>query len=190
VNYKLIIGLGNPGEQFERTRHNLGKDIVLAWVEYMRELGAQISEKKSQEKLHATTQDILYQDTKITILIPDVFMNESGKALAQYLRYSDIDPRDILVVHDDLELPLADVKYQESGSAHGHNGVRSIHDYLGDTDIAQLRVGIGRPQQEAMPIEKFVLEKFMPEEHVVLQAKQQDFFTSLLNFTEPNQSPE
>ncbi|MEO6077920.1 MAG: aminoacyl-tRNA hydrolase [Candidatus Andersenbacteria bacterium] len=187
MNHKLIIALGNPGEQFEHTRHNLGKDMVLLWVNYIAEQGAQVSEKKSQEKLHATSQDILFQDSKITILFPDIFMNESGKAVAQYLRYNDIDPRDIIVIHDDLELQLGDVKYQESGSAHGHNGMRSIHDYVGDTDIAQLRIGIGRPQQDAMPIEKFVLERFMPEELGVLQAKQGDSFTALSNFIEPNQ---
>lgn len=175
---KLIIALGNPGKKFEHTRHNLGQDIAMAWVEHIQEQGAQVSEKKSQEKMHARIQEALFQNTKITILYPDVFMNDSGKAVMQYLRYNEVDRKDIVVIHDDLELPLGEVKFQESGSAKGHNGVRSIHEYLGALDIPRLRVGIGRPV-DATTIDKFVLEKFAEEEKAKLADKQDQIFDAI-----------
>jgi len=178
----LIVGLGNPGEQFKNTRHNLGQGIISAWVDMLQAQGADIQLMQSKESLHARMQEILLNDVKITVLYPDVFMNESGKAVMQYLRYNELDKKNILVVHDDLELPLGESRLQESGSAHGHNGMRSIHDFLGDTDIPQLRIGIGRPFAKATgraaasdinSLESFVLGKFTPEEQSILKEKQE-----------------
>ncbi|HSX24821.1 MAG TPA: aminoacyl-tRNA hydrolase, partial [Candidatus Andersenbacteria bacterium] len=112
-----------------------------------------------------------------------------GKAVAQYLRYNEINKKNILVIHDDLELALGDVKYQEAGSAHGHNGMRSIHQYVGDTDIPQLRIGIGRPIDQR-PIEKFVLEKFKPEERAILQEKRQVILDAITKVIEPRRNQE
>ncbi len=184
----LIIGLGNPGEQFGNTRHNLGKIIIATWIDRMRIAGV-VGKMAAQESVHAQLQEIMFNDTKITILFPDVFMNDSGKAVAQYLRYHEMDPKNILVIHDDLELPIGEIKYQESGSAHGHNGMRSIHDFLGNTDIAQLRIGIGRPN-DGMPIEKFVLGKFTEEEQTTLQEKQEEMLDAITTIIEQRLSQE
>jgi peptidyl-tRNA hydrolase, PTH1 family len=173
MNKFVLLGLGNPGEEFTHTRHNLGVDILALWIEYMSAQSADISDFKTHEKFHARVCDVTYGDTAVSVLFPLVFMNESGKTLASYLRYHPIERESILVVHDDLELPLGETKIQVTGSAHGHNGVRSIHEYLGDTEVPQLRIGIGRPVN-AVPVDKFVLSTFSPEEKRILQQKQQE----------------
>ncbi|MCE9642842.1 MAG: aminoacyl-tRNA hydrolase [Candidatus Andersenbacteria bacterium] len=172
MEHVLVVALGNPGEKFKNTRHNLGQDIVLSWVELARERGADVQVVQSKESLHARIQEVVFNNIKITILYPDVFMNESGKAVMQYLRYNEVDHKNILIVHDDLELPLSEVKLQESGSAKGHNGVRSIHEYLGTLEVPRLRIGIGRPADQK-PIDVFVLEKFTEQERMIFDSKKQ-----------------
>lgn len=189
MQHKLIIALGNPGEKFSHTRHNLGQDIVTAWISYIQEKGADVRDMKSKESVHARVQEIYFEDTGITILFPDLFMNDSGKAAMQYLKYNEIDHGDILIIHDDLELALGEVKLQESGSAKGHNGVRSIHEYTGTLDIPRLRIGIGRPVDEK-PIEKFVLEPFTSDEQEVLRAKQRVILETITTIIAPNRSQE
>ena len=178
MKHVLVVALGNPGEKFTHTRHNLGQDVVLSWVDMMREKGADVHVMQSKESLHARIQEIVFNDTKITILYPDVFMNESGKAVMQYLRYNEVEHKNIIIIHDDLELPLGEIKFQESGSAKGHNGVRSIHEYLGTLDIPRLRIGIGRPEDQK-PIDVFVLEKFTEEERAGLDAKKQGMLDAI-----------
>lgn len=178
MEHQLLIGLGNPGEQFSHTRHNLGADMVAAWVESASAKGAQVSAWKAHEKFHANGCEVVYGDSTVTVLAPLVFMNESGKVLFSYLRYHSLDRNSILVVHDDLELPLGEIKFQQEGSAHGHNGVRSIHEYLGDTNIPRLRIGIGRPG-DTRPVDQFVLASFTPEEKTILHNKQQDIIDAI-----------
>lgn len=175
MDHRLLFGLGNPGNQFSHTRHNLGADMVLSWVEYMRSYAC---EWKTHEKFHARVCEVVIRDTTVTILSPLVFMNESGKVVVSYLRYNPIHRKDILVVHDDLELPLGELRIQEEGSAHGHNGVRSIHEYMGDMNIPRLRIGIGRPEG-ATPVDKFVLSSFTPEESDLVRAKQPEVIKAI-----------
>lgn len=181
----LLFGLGNPGGDFSHTRHNLGADMVGKWIEYMRVKSASVSNWKTHEKFHTRVCDVVYGDYFVTILSPLVFMNESGKVVDAYLRYNPLERDQIIVVRDDLELPLGDTKFQSSGSAHGHNGVRSIHEYLGDTNIPQFRIGIGRPS-DTTPIEKFVLETFTPEEKKILEEKQKSILEKITNIAFPS----
>lgn len=167
----LLFGLGNPGNQFVHTRHNVGADMVLAWIEYMESQGARVSQWKTHEKFHARVCEVTLDDRVVIVLSQIVFMNDSGRVLSAYLRYNEIDMAHILVVHDDLELPLAEVKIQETGSAHGHNGIRSVLEHMGNSDIARLRIGIGRPS-DATPVEKFVLSSFSPSEKELLHEKE------------------
>jgi PTH1 family peptidyl-tRNA hydrolase len=163
----VLFGLGNPGDQFSHTRHNLGMDMVQAWVDDVKDRGVEVSERKTHESFHARMCEVKIGDATITVLAPLVFMNESGKVLVSYLRYHPIEREHILVVHDELELSLGEIQLQKEGSAHGHNGVRSLHEYLGDMNIPRLRIGIGRPQ-DATAIDKFVLSTFTAEEKTVL----------------------
>lgn len=174
----VLFGLGNPGKEFEHTRHNIGADSVQKWIAAMQEKGATISPLKTHEQFHALARDVSIDDAVVTILTPLVFMNESGKPLAAYLRYNPTDTKNIFLVHDDLELSLGELKFQQTGSAHGHNGVRSIHEYLGHMDIPRLRIGIGRPT-DTMPIEKFVLATFTPEEKAVLKEKEGEIIEAI-----------
>lgn len=151
----LLFGLGNPGEKFVGTRHNLGADVIAA-QEY---------------------------SPHVVVVEPKLYMNDSGKTLAECMRYYNIPAERVLVVHDDLELALGEIKIQTGGSAKGHNGVRSIQEHLGDANIARLRIGIGRPVDD-MPVEKFVLSKFTEEELLVLKSKEKEILeaiTSLIN---------
>ncbi|HLC49663.1 MAG TPA: aminoacyl-tRNA hydrolase [Candidatus Andersenbacteria bacterium] len=181
----LLLGLGNPGEQFINTRHNLGADMLTSWIEYMRLRGATVSDVKTHEKFHARVCDIVFGDIAVSVLLPLLFMNESGKVLASYLRYNELQREHIVIVHDDLELPLGAVTFQATGSAHGHNGMRSVHEYIGEKDIPQLRIGIGRPN-DATPIDTFVLGVFTPEEKKVLKEKESEIMEKITEVTFPS----
>ncbi|MEK7499522.1 MAG: aminoacyl-tRNA hydrolase [Patescibacteria group bacterium] len=167
----LLFGLGNPGGDFSHTRHNLGIDMLIKWIEYMRAQGATVSNWKTHEKFHARVCEIVFNETTVVILDPIIFMNELGKVLHGYLRYHPLEREHMLVVYDDLELALGEIKFQASGSAHGHNGMRSVHEYMGDTNVPQLRIGIGRPA-DVTPIDKFVLSTFTPDEKRILEEKE------------------
>lgn len=176
-----VFGLGNPGEQFSHTRHNLGSDIVALWLASMQGKGADVSQFQTHEKFHAKSCEVQFDAAAITILEPLVFMNESGKVLSSYLRYHPLERENILVIHDDLELELGEIQFQKDGSAHGHNGVRSIHEYVGDTNIPRLRIGIGRPQ-DTTPVEKFVLLPFTSEEQAVLKEEENKIVETITSF--------
>lgn len=148
MNTLVYIGLGNPGSAFAGTRHNLGIDTLRAWVE-------------------AKASD------QVRCFFPGTMMNDSGRAVAAYLKKTALSVDDILVIHDDVELPLGEVRLARRGSAKGHNGVRSIQAALGTNDFRRLRLGVGRPP-EGMDLSDFVLEKFRPEEQEAVQRMIQD----------------
>jgi PTH1 family peptidyl-tRNA hydrolase len=124
------VGLGNPGRSYERTRHNVGFLVV---DELARRHGGSWRKKKKAE---AATISLDYKS--VTLLKPTTFMNRSGSALAGY------GPEDLILVHDDLDLPPGDVRVKVGGGAGGHNGLRSVIGNLG-SDFARVRIGIGRP---------------------------------------------
>lgn len=162
----LFVGLGNPGSRFDNTRHNLGVEVLRAWVE---EADSSVSWKSNDllqaEYVKVSLSDV---DSQITALFPTTFMNESGKSVAAFLKQTPLTASDILVIHDELELPLGEVKLTEGGSAKGHNGVRSIQQMIGVEDFPRLRLGIGRPTGE-MEVDRFVLGTFAPEEKEVVE---------------------
>lgn len=134
---KLIVGLGNPGRQYEKTRHNAGFWFVdglqtEGWVRESRFCGEVA--KYRAAKVH------------VTLLKPDVYMNRSGMAVGKLARYYRIEPEEILVVHDELDLKQGDVRLKRGGGHAGHNGLRDIIANLGSREFLRLRLGIGRPQ--------------------------------------------
>lgn len=190
----LLFGLGNPGNDFSHTRHNLGADTVQKWIDSMCAQGAAVSDWKTHEKFHARVCSVVFDDCEVTVVSPLVFMNESGKTLHAYLRYHPLEREQVLVVYDDLELSLGDIKFQASGSAHGHNGMRSVHEYMGDTNVPQLRIGIGRPSAkatggaavQAMPIDKYVLSTFTPDEKRILEEKEKNILEEISKIAFPS----
>ena len=139
---KLVVGLGNPGRKYERTRHNAG----FWWVERLaNDARASLRE---EGKFHGLVAR-LTSPAEAWLLLPQTFMNESGRAVAALATFYKIAPREILVVHDELDLPPGAAKLKLGGGAGGHNGLKDIADCLGSRDFWRLRLGIGHPRELA-----------------------------------------
>jgi len=165
MKHYLYIGLGNPGEKYQRTRHNLGIRALRAWAP---------DNWHTVKKLPADLAQITLPGATITCLFPLTNMNRSGVAVRRFLRqgfrriFRPLPLNRLLIIHDDLELTLGQFRLKQSGSARGHNGVRSIHNALGTQDISRLLLGIG-PKPDSNTSD-FVLGKFTPtEEETVTQ---------------------
>ena len=139
---KLVVGLGNPGKKYEATRHNAG----FWWVDGLaRAAGATL---RHEARFHGEVARIGASGVEIWLLKPSTYMNESGRAVGALADFYKIAPQDILVAHDELDLPPGGIKLKYGGSASG-NGVRSIISRLGTRDFWRLRIGIGHPREQA-----------------------------------------
>ncbi|MES2995273.1 MAG: aminoacyl-tRNA hydrolase [Verrucomicrobiota bacterium] len=158
MSFPLIIGLGNPGRQYEDTRHNVGFMILdrLAAAS-----GAVFSSTPKWQSHFAKLAD------GTVLLKPQAFMNLSGRAVHQIAAFHKWQPSDMLVVYDDAALPLGTLRFRERGSAGGHNGIRSLIEHLGTDSFARLKVGIGGGAPGKMV--GHVLGKFTPEEQGALE---------------------
>ena len=136
---KLIVGLGNPGKDYQEHRHNAG-----FW--FLESL-ASIKESKftSQSKFLGETTSVAFGSTKVFLLKPQTFMNNSGGSIKSFLSYYDISPEETLVVHDELDLPIGAVKIKLAGGHGGHNGLRDTIKALNSKDFYRLRIGIAHP---------------------------------------------
>ena len=138
---KLVVGLGNPGKKYERTRHNAGS----WWVERLaHELKAQF---RSEGKFYGRVAKIAHPEN--WLLLPATYMNESGRAVTALASFYKIAPQEILVAHDELDLPPGAVKLKLGGGLSGHNGLKDIAESLGSKDFWRLRLGIGHPRDTA-----------------------------------------
>ncbi len=135
---KLFVGLGNPGEKYTKTRHNAG----FWWVDLIAEQTN--SQLATESKFYGVAGKLSPHGSR-WLLMPTTFMNASGKAVAALANYYKILPDEILVIHDELDLPAGQTKLKFSGGHGGHNGLRDIHSALGTKDYWRLRVGIGHP---------------------------------------------
>lgn len=147
---KLIVGLGNPGRQYEKTRHNAG---FLFLDGLAQELGCSWS---SQSRFQGLFAEATVAHHKVLLLKPDTFMNRSGQSVGKIARYYKLLPDEILVVHDELDFNPGVVKLKKDGGHAGHNGLRDIIAHLGTKDFYRLRIGIGRPPTGAV-VADFVL---------------------------------
>ena len=154
-----VVGLGNPGKQYERTRHNAGFRVLDQLAE---ELSFTFQERKFRASWCAGTLG----DRKLVLCKPLAYMNRSGEVVAEILGYFGIDASQALVVHDDLDLPLGRLRLVHRGGPGGHRGVSSIIDHLKTRDFPRLKLGIGRPLHEE-PVETFVLRAPSGEEVAV-----------------------
>ncbi len=160
---RWIAGLGNPGKQYERTRHNAGF-LTLAKLAHM--LGVDISKAKHQS-LYARADVDAFQ---VTLILPQTFMNLSGDSLAEWKRREGLNPSgDLLVVYDDMDLPLGKLRLRKEGSGGSHNGMASLIERLATQDFHRLRLGVGKP---ANPEDwaDFVTQPFKPDERPVAEA--------------------
>jgi len=152
----LIAGLGNPGREYERTRHNAGWLVV---DELARRLGASFRSKFSG-RLAETRLD----DQRVALLKPETYMNESGRSIGAAARFFKADPGALLVVHDDVDLEPGRLQARSGGGLAGHNGLRSIAQAVGTQDFLRLRIGVGRPGRgDGRPVSDYVLSPFEDE---------------------------
>ncbi|GAC1391068.1 MAG: aminoacyl-tRNA hydrolase [Ktedonobacteraceae bacterium] len=147
---KLIIGLGNPGQQYEQTRHNVGFRVVDTLA---KTLGWKWSEQRNRAILASGTLG----PEKVILVKPITFMNNSGEAVGALVHWYKVQPEDVLVVYDELDLPVGKVRLKSNGSAAGHNGMDNIIRHLHTNHIPRLRVGIGRPTNNRVETISYVL---------------------------------
>ncbi len=161
---KLIVGLGNPGSKYDGTRHNAGFALIdLLAAAHKSEFH---TEKKFKGELASLTHR---QHDKIFLLKPDTFMNLSGESVVAICQFYKLQPSEVMVLHDDLDLPLGSLRFAQNGSPAGHNGLRSIIQHLGTQDFARLKIGIGRPKHIDHAVVDFVLQKFVGDEQTQIQ---------------------
>ncbi|MEA3365913.1 MAG: aminoacyl-tRNA hydrolase [Candidatus Hydrogenedentes bacterium] len=153
---KLIVGLGNPGPTYRDTRHNAGFRVLDCLAE-------RLCASFSKEKYHALVAETSYEGHRLVMMKPLTFMNKSGLAVARALRYTTVDLADVLVVVDDVNLPLGRLRLRGSGSAGGHNGLKSIIAHLNSEEFPRLRLGVGRAGHSADTV-NHVLSSFAAAE--------------------------
>jgi len=149
---KLIVGLGNPGKEYERTRHNIGFAVVDAFA---RQHGIVVTKRDGQ----ALVGDGRVGDARVFLMKPQTFMNLSGQSVAHFLRQKPLALTDILVVTDDIALPVGRLRLRADGSAGGHNGLKSLIAHLHGPGFPRLRFGVGAPRDPSVQID-FVLGQF------------------------------
>ena len=155
---RLVVGLGNPGDQYEATRHNAG----FAYVDALAR--AHGGTWKRDRKLGADSTEILLDGQKVTLLKPMAYMNRSGRAVAALAGFYKWTPEAILVAHDELDLPPGVARFKKAGGHGGHNGLRDIIAHLGNRkDFHRVRIGIGHPGQ-ARDVVNYVLSRAAPDE--------------------------
>lgn len=152
---KLIVGLGNPGKKYENTRHNFGFMAVDVLASKM---GA--SEWKKHHKAEALVAETTLGDEKCLFAKPQTFMNDSGKAVQDLVSFYKLSPADVVIAHDELDLPFGVMRITADASAGGHNGVASVIEKLGTKSFTRLRIGIRGPEKGKIPTDKFVLLPF------------------------------
>lgn len=164
---KVIVGLGNPGGEYEQTRHNIGYMVV---DKLSRELGSGVPKWEQQEKFRAFIANI----GGVLLVKPITFMNNSGESVQKITSFYKISHSDIWVVHDDIDLPIGKIKIRERGGTAGHNGLESIVKHIGTDEFVRFRLGIGRgkeaitkntdQQLRHRSVIDFVLSKFTQHE--------------------------
>ena len=153
---KCIVGLGNPGKQFEHTRHNIGFEVIDA-------LSSKLGIPLDQTKYKGLYGIGRYNGEKVLLLKPLTYMNLSGESIKPLLEYYKIDIENFLVIYDDLDLPAGKVRLRQKGSPGGHNGIKSIVAHLGTQEFNRIRIGIDRPNN-GMSVTDYVLGRFFKEE--------------------------
>jgi len=142
LDLQLLVGLGNPGERYAGTRHNVGFMVL----ERMAHEAA--TSFRQQGRLQGLLAEVGSGSSRLRLLMPQTYMNESGRSIRAALDWFRLDPSQLLVVVDDMDLPFGRLRLRASGSAGGHNGLRSTIAHLGSQEFARLRIGIGAPAQE------------------------------------------
>ena len=158
---KLIVGLGNPGNEYVKTRHNIGFEVI-------DKLSHETSIPLNESKFKSIFGKGIINGEKVIIMKPLTYMNLSGEAIRPLMNYYDIAVEDLLVIYDDLDLPVGKIRLRQKGSAGGHNGIKSTIAHLGTNSFNRIRIGIDRPKGD-MPIPNYVLGRFSNDEWLIME---------------------
>ena len=156
---KVVVGLGNPGSRYHGTRHNVGYAVVDLLAESPHA-------GRFQGRFQAQVAELVEDGPKVLLVKPETFMNLSGRSIRQLLDFYQLPAEDLLVVCDDINLPLGKLRFRARGTHGGHNGLRDIQNHLGSTEYARLRVGVGAPPEDGAV--DHVLGRFRPSERAVI----------------------
>ncbi|NMA01113.1 MAG: aminoacyl-tRNA hydrolase [Clostridia bacterium] len=157
----LIIGLGNPGQKYKDTRHNVGFKVI---DKIAQNLNIEVDKKEHQGLVQST----FWHGEKILLVKPQTYMNLSGQTVGELINYYHDQIDDLLVIHDDLDLPVGQLRFKKDGGTGGHNGLKSIVEHLNSQDFNRLKIGIGHPQG-SMDVKNYVLTSFSEEERQSLE---------------------
>jgi peptidyl-tRNA hydrolase, PTH1 family len=155
----VVVGLGNPGPEYEHTRHNVGQRVVDVLATRLRGRWERLAESR--------TAAVRWRGATVHLVKPRSFMNVSGPAVRGVLRKLGAEPTDVIIVYDDIDMELGKVRTRLKGSAGGHNGVRSLIETLGTDEIKRVKIGIGRPEHKRH-VPDHVLSGFEPEEEPIV----------------------
>lgn len=170
---KLIVGLGNPGNNYNNTRHNLG----YLFLDYFAE---RLGEKIEKNKFNGKYNIVELNNEKVILLKPEKYMNLSGEVIKNYISYFKIPVEDILVICDDMNLEIGVIKLKSQGSCGGHNGLKNIEDNLLTTNYKRLKIGISRNKN--IQTSDYVLGKFEEEEQMIINDKKEVIYNILSDF--------
>jgi len=154
----IVVGLGNPGKNYEQTRHNIGFITI-------DELCFRHKAKLNKLKFKASFGEAVIQKKRVLLVKPQTFMNSSGEAVRDLMQFYKVPLQNLIVVYDDVDLPTGSVRVRGKGSAGTHNGMRSIVYQLGEQDFPRVRIGVGKPDNPEYELVDYVLAKFPKEEH-------------------------
>ncbi len=160
---QLIVGLGNPGKQYETTRHNIGFRVIDCIVDRLH-----LDQPQKTTQYHLWIWPESTTNTKVLFVEPRTFMNKSGEAVSELVRFFKISDDDIMVIQDDIDLEFGAMRLRQGGGSGGHNGIASIQEELGFDHFKRLKLGIGRPP-EALPADAYVLQPFNEDERGIVQ---------------------
>ena len=169
----LIVGLGNPGLEYENTRHNIGFEVLDDLVKH--------KEGSWEAVKHGWKAEVTHRSRKLVLLKPNTYMNLSGKAVSYWMQQEKIPLDNLMVITDDLALPLGTLRLKGKGSDGGHNGLKSINETLGTINYSRLRFGIGQDFAKGRQVE-FVLGKWKPEEEELVQNNKVRAYEGLLTW--------
>jgi PTH1 family peptidyl-tRNA hydrolase len=158
TNLKVVVGLGNPGSRYQGTRHNVGFAVVDG-------LAAAPSAGRFQSRFSAQVAELFEDGRKVLLVKPETFMNLSGRCVREIVDFYQVPVEELLIVCDDINLPLGKLRGRARGTHGGHNGLRDIQNHLGTTEYARLRIGVDAPKDEAVD---HVLGRFRPSERPVI----------------------
>ena len=175
---KLVVGLGNPGRQYEATKHNIGFMVIDAIAEA-------VTHTPWREEQKAEVCSFTLDGEKILLVKPQTFMNASGEAVGPLMRYYKIDPSDVYCIYDDMDLPVGKLRIRPNGSSGGHNGIKSIIAETGTQEFDRIKIGIGRPQK-GMTVVNHVLGKFSEDDYAMILLTLDKVETALHHYLKTN----